>query len=122
MATQRCLIHLGIHTRRSKLHQPFLVRGFTELKYAFSRNACLHSACTVLEVCHMLEEKKDDLAFIPARPGTVVHHVFMAAVVPVMDLCFNEVDGHEEQRQAEVMRACRMLDELTRFHYGKEAS
>lgn len=46
----------------------------------------------------------------------VVHHVFMATVVLVMDLCFNKA-GHEEQeqeaqRQEEVMQACRILDKL----------
>lgn len=60
----------------------------------------------------MLQEKKDDLALIPARLGTVVHHVFMATVVLVMDLCSNKIEGHEEQRQEEVTRACRMLDGL----------
>ncbi|RMJ27931.1 hypothetical protein PHISP_01199 [Aspergillus sp. HF37] len=36
----------------------------------------------------------------------------MAAVVLVMDLCFNKDNGREEQRQAEAMQACRRLDEL----------
>ncbi|RJE24526.1 hypothetical protein PHISCL_03113 [Aspergillus sclerotialis] len=114
IATQRYLIHLGTHTRRSKLHQPFLVRGFTEPKYAYSRMACLRSARTILEVCRIFQEKQGNVAYIPARLGAVVHHVFTAAVVLVMDLCFNKVNGDEEQRQEEVMRACRMLDELKR--------
>ena len=114
IATQRYLIHLGTHTRRSKLHQPFLVRGFTEPKYAYSRTACLRSARTILEVCRIFQEKQGNVAYMPARLGAVVHHVFTAAVILVMDLCFNKVDGDEEQRQDEVMRACRMLDELKR--------
>lgn len=62
----------------------------------------------------MLEDRKDSLACIPGRLGMVVHHVFMATVVLVMDLCFNKA-GHEEQeqqRQEEVMHACRILDKL----------
>lgn len=110
--THRYLIHLGIHIRRSKLHQPFLVRGFIEPKYAYSRNACLDSARTVLEVCSLLEEKKSSLTCIPARLGTVVQHVFMASIILVTDLCFSKDEGHEEQRQAEVMQACRILDGL----------
>jgi len=110
------LVHLGIHTRRSKLHQPFLVRGFIEPKYAYSRNACLRSARTVLEVFHMLEDRKESLACIPGRLGMVVHHIFMATVVLVMDLCFNkashEKQEQEAQRQEEVMQACRILDKL----------
>lgn len=112
LTIQRYLIHLGIYTRRSRLHQPFLLRGFADPKYAFSRNACLNSSRTVLEISHMLEETKNDLDLIPARLGTVVHHVFMATVVLVMDLCSNKVEGFEEQRQAEVTRACRMLGSL----------
>lgn len=112
--TQRYLIHLGFHTRRSKLHQPFLVRGFIDPKYSFSRNACLQSARAVLEVYRMLEAKKSSPAYIPARLGMVVQHVFMAAVVLVMDLCFNKDEGREEQRQSEVMQACQMLTDLKR--------
>ncbi|EJP64647.1 Putative Zn(II)2Cys6 transcription factor [Beauveria bassiana ARSEF 2860] len=112
LTLQCCLIHLGIHTRRSRLHQPFVVAGFADTKYTFSRNACLNSSRAVLQICYKLEEKKDDLELIPARFATVVHHVFMAAVVLVMDLCSNKVEGLEEQRQAEVTRACRMLDSL----------
>lgn len=112
LTLQRCLVHLGIYTRRSRLHQPFVVAGFADSKYAFSRNACLASSRAVLQICYKLEEKKDDLELIPARLATVVHHVFMAAVVLVTDLCSNKVEGLEEQRQAEVTRACRMLDSL----------
>ncbi|OJJ76875.1 hypothetical protein ASPBRDRAFT_201952 [Aspergillus brasiliensis CBS 101740] len=112
LTLQRYLIHLGIYTRRSRLHQPFMVWGFTDPKYTFSRNACLSSSRAVLQICYTLEEKKDDLELIPARLATVVHHVFMATVMLVMDLCSNKVEGFEEQRQTEVTRACRMLDSL----------
>ncbi|KFY16655.1 hypothetical protein V492_01183 [Pseudogymnoascus sp. VKM F-4246] len=111
IATQRYLIHLGVLNRRCKLHQPYLIRGFVEPKYAFSRDVCLRSARNALEVNRVLEKTKSDLGCAPARFGTVVHHVFMATVVLVMDLCFNKIESQEEQRQAEVMRACRMLQE-----------
>lgn len=112
LTLQRYLIHLGIYTRRSRLHQPFVVAGFTDPKYTISRNACLNCSRAVLQICYQLEETKDDLELIPARLATVVHHVFMAAVVLVMDLCSNKMEGFEEQRQEEVNRACRMLDGL----------
>lgn len=72
---------------------------------------CLRSARTALEVNSLLEKEKTNLSCAPARFGTAVHHVFMATVVLVMDLCFNKIEGQEEQRQAEVMRACKMLQE-----------
>lgn len=112
LTLQGYLIHLGIYTRRSRLHQPFVVAGFSDPKYKFSRNACLDSSRAVLQICFRLEEQKEDLELIPARLATVVHHVFMAAIVLVMDLCSTKVEGIEEQRQAEVTRACRLLDGL----------
>lgn len=112
LTLQSYLIHLGIYTRRSRLHQPFVVAGFANRKYEFSRNACLECSRAVLQICYKLEEKKEDLELIPARLATLVHNVFMAAVVLVMDLCSNKVEVLEEQRQAEVTRACRMLDSL----------
>ncbi|OBT54727.1 hypothetical protein VE04_03975 [Pseudogymnoascus sp. 24MN13] len=90
IATQRYLIHLGVLNRRY---------------------VCLRSARQALEVNRVLEKTKSDLGCAPARFGTVMHHVFMATVVLVMDLCFNKIEGQEQQRQAEVMRACRMLQE-----------
>ncbi|KAJ3491666.1 hypothetical protein NLG97_g5551 [Lecanicillium saksenae] len=112
LTIQCCLIHLGIYTRRSRLHQSFLTAGLTNPKYAFSRAACLDSSRAVLKICYMLEEKKDDLELIPARLATVVHHVFMAAVVLLMDLCSHTVEELEGRREVEVNRACRMLDSL----------
>ncbi|KAL1955984.1 hypothetical protein VTO42DRAFT_7884 [Malbranchea cinnamomea] len=75
IATQRYLIHLAFNTRRSKLHQPFLVRRFVEPKYACSRDACLRCARTVLEINRIPEREKGNLAYSPAQLGTVVHHV-----------------------------------------------
>lgn len=112
LALQRYLIHLGIYARRSRLHQPFIIAGLTDSRYAFSRNAGLSSSRAVLDICYKLEENRDDLELVPARLATVVHHVFMATVVLAMDLCSNKVDGLEEQRQADVTRACRALDSL----------
>ncbi len=43
----------------------------------------------------------------------VIHYVFLATVVLVMDLCFNKVDGQDVQRKAEVMDACKMLEEAS---------
>lgn len=114
VAIQRYLIHIGFHTRRSKLHQPFLLRGSVEPKYAYSRDMCLHSARAVLDASRVLEEEKGNLVCVPARLGTVVHHVFIATVTLVMDLCFNKAEGRDEQRREEVTGAVSMIESLTK--------
>ncbi|EKG19769.1 Transcription factor fungi [Macrophomina phaseolina MS6] len=113
---QRFLIHLGVHTRRSKLHQPWLARGYREPEFAFARDACLQSSRTVLQVARLLEEERQNHAFAPtSRLCTVVHHVTMAAVVLIVDLCFTKARGaEEERRKLEIVDACQILERSRR--------
>lgn len=106
---QRWVIGLTSMTRRCKLHQPFLVRGFTNPKYAYSRDVCLASARHVIEVKRQMENMQEAAAMMSL--SGVNHHIFFAAIALVMDLCFNRVQGEDEERRSEVMTACRMLEE-----------
>lgn len=65
-----------------------------------------------MEVCHLMEEKKHILTCIPARLATVVQHVFMAAIILVMDICFNKSEEDEGRGKGEVTQACKILDDL----------
>ncbi|KAF2138396.1 uncharacterized protein K452DRAFT_290980 [Aplosporella prunicola CBS 121167] len=115
LSTQRCLIHLCAHTRRSRLHQPWLVRGFHEPQFAFARQACLESSRTVLQVARLLEDAGNKQPVDLARLSMVVHHVSLAAVVLVVDLSSTKVRGpEEEQRKLEIVEACQMLERVKR--------
>ena len=52
---QKYVVCMTSETRRCTLHQPYLVRGFTNPKYAYSRDVCLSSARKVLDVRRQLE-------------------------------------------------------------------
>ena len=113
---QRYMINGGTHTRRSKLHQPFLIRGGShDSRYLYSRDACLRSARAVIRAQRYLDKETTTAALASVhhhRLCTVIHFVFSAIMVLVMDLCFHKVEGQEqdEERRAEVLSACKVLE------------
>ncbi len=108
---QRYLLGLAIHNRRCKLHRPFLLQCSHEPRYIYSRKICLESARAIFQVRRFLENGSSSFASAHLRLCAVVHYVFMATVVLVMDLCFNRIEEEEEQRKDEVINACRILEE-----------
>ena len=108
---QRYLLGLAVHNRRCKLHRPFLVQCSREPRYTYSRRICLQSARAIFQVRRFLEKGNSSFASAHLRLCAVVHYVFMATVVLVMDLCFNKLEGQEEQRKDEVINACKILEE-----------
>ncbi|KAE8356055.1 C6 zinc finger domain protein [Aspergillus coremiiformis] len=109
IAWQRCLLQQGYFSRLCRLHRQFFIRGAREPTYSYSHIVCLQSARKVLEIKRIMDE--DEPKFTP--PGSVVwsvmHHVFMAAVILLLDVCFNWDDILAEKRKEEVLNACRML-------------
>ncbi|OJD30012.1 uncharacterized protein BKCO1_6800030 [Diplodia corticola] len=129
LETQRCLIQLCAHVRRCRLHQPWLVEGRKEAdggwdrergeQAAFSRRVCLQSAKRVVGAARRFERDEEGrYGGGEGRLSTVVHHVAMAAVVLVVDLCFSGLaEGparEREQRRGEIGEACRMLERARR--------
>lgn len=109
---QKYTVNIIFQNRRCRLHQPYLVRGFSDKAYARSRDVCLQSARAVMAISLQLDQEDAPGASLLSLSG-VHHHMFFAAVAMVMDLCFNRTDGDERQeaaRRAEVMEACRMLE------------
>jgi hypothetical protein len=98
------------HTRRLRLHQPFIVRAPVNPRYNYSRKIALVSARKVINLYRMLVE--DNLAMALAGPKVVfvLHHLFWAITILVMDLCYNKTEGNEADRRAEVKEACNMLE------------
>lgn len=111
LAIQRFTVELIANTRRCKFHQPFLIRGSLGGPYAFSREKCLQSARKVIAAKKRLEGEGLPFGTLNKRHCSIIHHVFMATTVLVMDLCFNKIEGMEAERKAEVARACAMLEE-----------
>jgi hypothetical protein len=110
---QRYLLSLAVHNRRCRLHRPFSVQCSHEPRYLYSREMGLKSARAVFQVIRLLESGNSSFASAHLRLCAIVHYVFMATVVLVMDLCFNKIVSFEEEqrRKEEVRDACRILQE-----------
>lgn len=109
IAWQRCLLHQACHSRLCRLHRQYLIRGARDPAYSYSHIVCLQSARKVLEIKRIMDN--DEPQFTPPSSvvWSVMHHVFMAAVILLMDVCFNWDDILAEKRKEEVLDACRML-------------
>lgn len=109
IAWQRCLLHQAYHSRLCRLHRQYLIRGARDPTYSYSHVVCLQSARKVLEMKRIMDE--DEPTFMPPSSvvWSVMHHVFMAAVILLMDVCFNWDDILAEKRKEEVLDACRLL-------------
>ena len=109
IAWQRCLLHQGFHSRLCRLHRQYLIRGARDPTYSYSHVVCLQSARKVLEIKRIMDD--DTPTFMPPSSvvWSVMHHVFMAAVILLMDVCFNWDDILADKRKEEVLDACHML-------------
>lgn len=118
MRTQRQLLSMSAKAKRCKMHQPFVIRGSRDTRYSYSRTMSLKSARAVLE-----DKRRSDALNINSHlhhryklSAYMTYHTFMATIVLVMDLCFNQKspsDGEDDEEtrvtKAEVMEACRSL-------------
>lgn len=102
---QRLLINFVIHTHWARLHRPFLIRGATQPKYAYSRMQCLHCAQTVLDIRSRTISDHNMGAFM-----YIMQHFLMAAIILAVDICSNPNDVRVSERKQEVLQACRTLD------------
>ncbi|CZR64385.1 uncharacterized protein PAC_14283 [Phialocephala subalpina] len=104
----RNMAHFGIHTRLSRLHRPYLVRGAQDPRYAYSRMVCLRSARTVIEIGKKMTTQIQDLASI--KIWSVNHHVFVSTVILVMDYCYNKDEPRAKERKEEIVECFRILE------------
>lgn len=113
-AWQRSMLQLGYHHRICRLHRQYFVRGAKDPKYSCSHIVCLRSARTIIEIKRVMDEEEPVMEPSSSLIWAVMHHVFMAAVILLMDVCFNWEDVLAEKRKEEVIAACRMLTRAQR--------
>lgn len=109
-AMQRYIINIGAQSIRCKLHQPFLVHSNDHAQFAQSAATCISAAMDVININKAVTQ--DDSPYIPRKLKItgLLHHMFLATVVLVMDLCFNGLNGVEDPRNAQVLNAIGMLE------------
>ncbi|KAF7595223.1 hypothetical protein BBP40_006968 [Aspergillus hancockii] len=105
---QRYIIASTFHSRRFKLNQPFLARMSLDRRYEYSRNVCLQSARSIINMNKFLQQDTGFLSSVHVRLATLLSIFYLAIAVLVIDICINKDDDNEGQRQ-EVMDACCVL-------------
>ncbi|GAB7329347.1 hypothetical protein MBLNU13_g01141t1 [Cladosporium sp. NU13] len=113
-AWQRSMLQLGYHHRICRLHRQHFIRGAKDPKYSSSHISCLRSARTIIEIKRVMDEDEPVMEPSSSMVWAVMHHVFMAAVILLVDVCFNWEDVLAEKRKEEVIDACRMLTRAQR--------
>ncbi|KAF2458646.1 hypothetical protein BDY21DRAFT_208118 [Lineolata rhizophorae] len=109
--TQRYFLNFFAHSLRCKLHLPFLIRGSLHQQYQFSRDMSLDSAHATVRLVNQLDQSGPSIAKLDLRISGVIHQIFMATTVLVMDICLNKDQGLEDQRKADVMGALKILED-----------
>lgn len=118
---QRNLLHMELHIRRCKLHQPSLCRGDSDPECMRSRRTCLSSAFTVLEISRLAEMEDSAPESFTTRLGAIVQYIFTAAMILVLELSYNNQAYRQDhqfgtnsqqgaQHRAAIMEACAMLE------------
>ncbi|GKT45841.1 putative transcription factor sre2 [Colletotrichum spaethianum] len=132
LALQRDVVLLGFHSRRARLHRPFLLHDKQDAQYRPSREICLQSARAVLSITTALLRASQDRGVVSVlnvnvramscRLGCVIGHMFMACTILALNAGLDPGRGTpavEEGRgvpsdamaktHAEVADACRAL-------------
>jgi hypothetical protein len=109
---QRDMGLFGVHTRITRLHRPYLIRGAQDSRYAYSRMVSLRSARTVIEIgSQMTRSQKTMPDLVSIKIWTLNHHLFISAVILVMDYCFNKDEPRAKERKEEILECFRLLSE-----------
>lgn len=108
-AWQRSVVQQAYHSRFCRLHRHYFVSGAKDPRYSYSHVISLQSARKVLAIKRMMDEEEPVYKPHSSVVWSTIHHVFMAAAILLIDVCFNWDDILAEQRKEEVLDACRLL-------------
>lgn len=111
LAWQRAFAQQGYQARICRLHRSYFVRGAKDPRYSYSHIVSLQAARKVIELKRMMDEDDPPMARNGSFFWAVMHHVFMAAVTLLINVCFNWDDILAEKQKEEVLDACRMLSQ-----------
>ncbi|KAL0938125.1 uncharacterized protein CTRU02_207856 [Colletotrichum truncatum] len=131
LALQRDVVLLGFHSRRARLHRPFLLHETQDAANQQSRDICLHSARIVLSIATRLLKSSQTRQSMPShntramgrRLGCVIGHMFMVCTILALNagvetsrkqhgVCEDgagTVTDATADTHAEVAEACRAL-------------
>lgn len=109
-AVQKYFINSLVNTQRCKLHLPYLVRGFTDPTYAYSRTTCLKSARLIIQAELELEEEKATFAQTRLKSAGHLYAVFIASTALVTDIQLRGASAQQDPRNHDAHHALRILE------------
>jgi hypothetical protein len=125
LALQRVHIHMGIHTRRARLHRPFLFHQAENPHCQPSRDQCMRSARIVISLClELLEgslsinQSQSSGGPLAYRLGVVISALFTACTIVALVIGQSSVvDGGRmptaetnDEARRDLEHACRALE------------
>lgn len=108
---QGYILNLFVHGQRCRVHLPYLARGQAGLAYATSRAACVESARLIIRMEMRLEEEEHDFASTRLRMSIVLHHIFLAFLVLLLDICLDTNGPRQISKSPEAAVAWRILQD-----------
>jgi hypothetical protein len=108
---RHCLA-MAIYSKRCRLHYRFLIRQGSDPRFTYSRDACIESARTVIQLFDEPLGVSGTAQMEKARMGLVVHSTYLALLIMVMDLCVNRNVPDDEARKLEVGSIMTRLERL----------
>lgn len=108
---QRLTINFMVNLIRCKLHFPFLPGHPSESLHAFSRDASLRAARRVLSVHREMSVSNVSHSSDFMKIQGIVFHMFTGALILATDLCCNQPQGEDRERQStELLGVLRQLE------------
>ena len=109
IAQQGLILYTFLHATVCTLHFPSFSRGFADSSYALSREACLQSARSIIQIQRKTQDPTScyGIRFKCILP---ILSVFMASIILLMDLCLNKSSLQHKNQQRELTTALQMLE------------
>ncbi len=110
---QAYLLNSIIYTQRCKLHLGYLTSKPNDSStYAYSRDTCLKAARQIIRAEVQLERTRHVFALVRLRLSGILHAVFMAGIVLIMDACVSRsASAQDELRSGEAAEALRIIND-----------
>ncbi|CED83413.1 Zn(2)-C6 fungal-type DNA-binding domain [Phaffia rhodozyma] len=105
---EKIVLHLSLQTRRMRLHRPYLSRGYTNKKYAYSTEQCVKAAQISLELINSGTASGRTSSFLN-RWWIPVLQTFFASCVCLIDMLNTPRDAKWEETLQSVSAALRFL-------------
>lgn len=108
---QGYILNFFVHGQRCRIHLPYLARGAANPSYATSRADCVESARFIIRMEQRLEKEESDFASTRLRMSIVLHHIFPAFLVLLLDIYIEPSKPRQLRKDPEAAAVWRILQD-----------